>query len=160
MDLASHLDVGRAVEIGGRSLRFSEFTLEALARLQGWIKDNHPSPLKAIQGQLEGFAPDEREAILQGARRDMQSWPPSPGSADFSRLLFDRREGHLAFLAEALKVHQPDEPTLAEWVYQRIKNDAGKSKEVARIVFGADPDAEDGPGKGETGAEGKGSTST
>lgn len=96
------------VEVGGRTWRFGELPLAALARLQSWIRANTPHPVEAIAGRLAGLAGVDRERLLDRAAAEARDWPPPIGSNAASAALLGNEPGVVEVLYEGLIVHQPD----------------------------------------------------
>lgn len=152
------LDVGTDVTVGGKTYRFGELTLGAMARLQGWIKSHVPNPLAALRGELDGFTAEEKAVLLEGARKEAQHWPPVIGSPDAARHLFSSPDGHRALLKEALLVHQPEiGEAEVERLYRRIRFDEALSTRIMGLAFGRDLD-QSGDGEDATRKNGCGRT--
>ncbi|HXS24477.1 MAG TPA: hypothetical protein VN719_09620 [Gemmatimonadales bacterium] len=107
MDLARLSNQPVEIVVAGQPLLFGELTLEGIARLQAWVKEHVPHPLRALQGQLVGFSESEKSELLRQAREDAKAWPPQIGTRKGNGALLSTEEGQIAALTEALKVHQP-----------------------------------------------------
>jgi hypothetical protein len=141
MHLDEHLNVTKPFKLAGRVFPIRELSLDAKARLQGWIKQHVPHPLRVVRDQLDGFSDRDRSILLDQARREAQHWPPivdSPAGAD---ALFKSPDGHRAVIREGLatgsdKVTDFD----VEWVYRQIRTDGAKSREFIGTIFGLSED--------------------
>ena len=88
MDLSQLTDEPElTIAIGGREYQFSELPIAALARLQEWIKREHPHPIEAIKPHLDGLGPEERRYLLDQARLEARSWPPEIGTPEGAEAL-------------------------------------------------------------------------
>ena len=62
--------------IGGQEYGFGELTLDAKARLQVWLKKNTTDPLESVKAGLDGLPPEDRQYLLNEARKERLAWPP------------------------------------------------------------------------------------
>lgn len=102
-----------SVAIGGKTYRFSELTLEGLGRLQAWINTHCVDPLESIKSGLEGFPPEDRQFLLNEARKDRKAWPPDVKTSAGKKALLGTdpgnggEPGQIEALFEGLRVHWP-----------------------------------------------------
>jgi hypothetical protein len=145
MDLAEHTDQPTEVIVAGKTYLFSELTIEAMGRLQAWIKANVPHPLKALQGQLDGFSAEDRATLLDQARKEAAHWPPSIGTPAAAQALASSREGMAEVIYEGLRGANPEAPRdSAISILKSIRRDEAKSREVFGIIYGLD-EGDDAP---------------
>lgn len=158
----------RTVEIGGKPYQFGELPIDALGRLQAWIKAHVPHPLDAVKGHLDGLSEADRRYLLEQARQEARQWPPVIGTAAGAAALLSTEAGQLAAFAEGLRVHQPaatDKDAAA--LFKRLRTDAAKAaaaaakagrqydgegpaRDIFAVLFGLDPrDHDDDDGDGE-----------
>ncbi len=145
-DLAQLTGQPTAVDIAGRRLYLSEYTLDQLGQLQGWIKANVPHPLDAIRGHLDGLTPPERESLLEKARVDARSWPPAPGTQAGSEALFGNPAGMAYALVVALRTHHPEATERdARWLIRQMGKPANEalSRRIIGILFGNEDGGDD-----------------
>jgi len=145
------------VSIGGRFYQFSELPLDALGRLQAWIKQAVPNPIDAVKPHLAGLNPEDRRALLDRAYDDALSWPPILGTAAGAKALLSGEPGQTEAFCEGLSIHQP-QISRAEAVrlYKTLLRDAARDRSAARtaarifaVLFGApDPERAGGSGTG------------
>jgi hypothetical protein len=141
MDLAEHTDQPIPVVIKGKTYHFAELGIEAMGRLQAWIKANVPHPLKALQGQLEGFSPEDRALLLDAARKEAAHWPPKIGTQAAALALASSPEGMMEVLWEGLKGADPEFPRAdAAKLFKAIRRDEAKSREVYGAIYGTTDD--------------------
>ena len=95
------------IDIAGQTYRFSELPIEALGRLQAFIKAVVPHPVAALAGHLDGLDEADRRYLLEQARLEAKSWPPVIGTAEGSAVLLGSEAGQIETLYEGLRVHQP-----------------------------------------------------
>jgi len=143
------------VSIAGREYQFGELPLDALGRLQAWIKRAVPNPIDAVKPHLEGLSEADRRALLDRAYDDARSWPPILGTDAGAKALLSGEPGQVEAFHEGLKVHQP-QVTRAEAgrLYKTLLRDAARDRSAARtaarifaVLFGApDPERPDGTG--------------
>ena len=69
------------VPIGGRVYAFSELPIDALAKLQAFIRANTPNPLDLVKPHLDGLSTADRQHVLEQARLDAKNWPPQVGTS-------------------------------------------------------------------------------
>ena len=96
------------VEVEGVVYRFSELPLEAMARIQAWIRTNVPHPLDALKGRLDGLDPEDRRYLLDRAYDAAQEWPPRVGTKAAGEVLAQSMAARLVVFLEGLRVHQPN----------------------------------------------------
>lgn len=150
MDLAQTLNLPVEIPIGGKTLRFSEFTLQELAQLQAWIKSHVVHPLDAIKGHLDGFSPEDRDRVIAQARAEARDWPPSPGSRAFSETLFSRPDGLRFAMSLALAKHQPTATDRdVKWLLKAMNRDEATTKRIVGVLFGNDEPDDDESEDGE-----------
>lgn len=139
MDLAQTLNLPVEVTIGGKAIRFSEFTLHELGQLQAWIKAHVAHPLDAIKGHLDGFSAEDRDRVIAQARAEARDWPPSPGTKAFSEALFNRPDGLKFAMRLALAKHQPTATDRdVKWLLKAMNRDEPATKRIIGILFGND----------------------
>lgn len=125
MDLDDLTNQPSPIEIAGRTYLFSELPFESLGALQKWVKDNHPHPLRALRGQLDGFTDEEKAELLSQAREEAKHWPPVIGTARGAAALLRTESGQMQALWVALKVHQPDTSEAeARRLYKALEKEA------------------------------------
>lgn len=171
MDIAQHTDQPARVEIAGVAYGFSELPIEALGRLQQWIKDHHPNPMEVIKPHLDGFAAADRAEIIRQARQEAASWPPQVGTGRGAQALLGDEAGQREAFYEGLRVHQPNTTRKqADRLFRELGREAARAKaggapdvvaerSIARIfgiLFGADDDPLDGEGEGDGGPKARG----
>jgi hypothetical protein len=109
MNLVTALDQPELeISIGGRIYYFSELPLACRARLQSWIQSKTPHPMEAVKAHVEGLDTDDRQYLLNEARKEAQDWPPDIGSPRGKILLLGTDAGQAETLYVGLTVHQPD----------------------------------------------------
>lgn len=139
LDLAALTNRPTPVDIGGRRILLSEYTLAQLADLQAWIKEHRPHPIDAIRGRLGGLDAADREVLLEKARVDALDWPPVPGTKAGSDALFSSPAGMLFALRVALQAHHPGATDRdARWLMRQMGKDANEhlSRRIVSILFG------------------------
>lgn len=150
MQLDTILNTPVTVTVAGVPLQFRELDLEAMGRLQQWIKAKCPHPLDVVKPHLAGFSAEDRGILLDQARREAASWPPEIGTAAAAGLLLTNKAGQVATLLEGLRSCKPDATEAeAEWLYRQIKTDEKLANKVIKIIFGTDPTAEEADPKAE-----------
>ena len=165
MDLAQLLSQpALTISLGGKTYRFSELTLGAMASLQAWVKDHVPNPLAAVKEHLGGLPVELQKHLLTQARAEAANWPPQVGSPECNRILTSSVVGQIETLYHGLKVHQPDATVEDAEVLYRLMKQSGELATVTKVyraIFGAPIDEDDdlggGPPKGR-GAAGSPST--
>lgn len=161
MDIAQHTDQPARVEIAGEVYGFSELPIEALGRLQQWVKDHHPNPLEVIRPHLAGFSAADRAEMIRQARQEAATWPPQVGTGRGTQALLGEEAGQREAFYEGLRVHQPGTTRRqADRLFRELGRAAARSKArgmpdavaertIARIfgvLFGADDDPLGGEG--------------
>lgn len=158
MDLSQLLDSGPEIveTIGGMKFRFSEITLDGMARLQSWIREHVPHPVEQIKPWLDGLPSEERRELLETAMDQARDWPPLLGTAEGAMALLRSELGQVQAFKEGLLVHHPD-ATLddAAKIYRVLKAEVGREArnggESARIrriyatIFGTVESLDMGP---------------
>jgi hypothetical protein len=134
MDLSHLTDQPQLrLTICGRAYRFSELPLEALGRLQEWLKANHKHPLDDIKPHLSGLSDTDRAAVLEAARKEGRNWPPQIGTAAGSAALLSSEPGQVEAVYEGLLVHQPElSREAAARVYRQLRKEAGAAAKAAK----------------------------
>jgi hypothetical protein len=140
MDITKSLPRPRKVILGGQAYRVGELTLNDMADLQGWIKDNVPHPLTAIRPYLEGLPPEDRRLLLAEAYKDAKDYPPRFGTPQGNELLFRSRDGFVFFMWTALKRHNRITQAEVEELYPRLTAD--EIDELFRGAHGSEPEDE------------------
>lgn len=157
MDLAQLTNQPIHVEIGGKSYAFAEIPADGLGRLQAWLKEHYPHPLRALVGQLDGFSDEEKAELFRQARQDALEWPPEVSTAAGTAALMRAEEGQIRTLHESLKVHQPETALSdARRVYKALMAETAHRillrgfdpertmRRIVRVAFGmGDLEAED-----------------
>ena len=148
------------VAVGGREYRFSELTMGKRAELQAYLRRSIPHPLEAVKPHLEGLRPEDRQALLENARKEAAAWPPDIGSVAGMKALTATDAGQVATLAAALSIHHPGATDAdAERLYRALAREAmieaqaarrrgeeydgeGTARRIYSVIFGmGDPDA-------------------
>lgn len=164
MDLSELTDRPElTVTIGGRAYHFSEVPIDRLADCQDFLRRTVPHPVQAIRPHLDGLKPEDRQALLENARREARDWPPQAGTSAGMLALCSTEAGQLAALAAGLSVHHPEAtPADVRRIYRELqrealreakrrKRDAGTGgddgeglvKRIFSVIFGfGDPDLE------------------
>lgn len=150
-----------SLEINGRRYHFSELPIESLARLQSWVKDHVPNPLEAVKPLLGGLPAEDRQYLLDQARRDALGWPPVIGTAAGAAALLSTEPGQIEALHVGLAVHQPETtPEEARRIFRVLSKDArkeakrakrdgrnydgeGSARDIFAVLFGLASDDED-----------------
>lgn len=123
----------------GASFVVRELSLDALARLQSWIRARYPHPIAAIRDYLDGLDPSERAALLEAARKDAAHWPPSVNSAEAITFVLNSHEGILTLALEALRSANPAATEAdAMRLYHAIRHDDAAARRLFAAVFGRD----------------------
>ena len=94
--------------IGGQEYGFSELTLESKGRLQAWIRKNLPDPMEQVKTILDGLTQEDRNHLLNEARKERKDWPPdlSTNAGRVAILSTDAGQAELFF--EAFRAHYPE----------------------------------------------------
>jgi hypothetical protein len=154
------------LRIGGADYRFGEIPVPSMLALEEWIKANSPHPIQAIKPYLDGLPPEERQSLLENARKDAKDWPPRVGTQAGSRVLMSSGDlGQIEVLYYGLLVHHKEATRehargLHCWLERAMRREIaadpdGESPTVRRIyaaIFGMlDEQGEpiSGPPKGE-----------
>lgn len=138
------------VRIGGGDYRFSELPIASMVALEEWIKVNSPHPIDAIRSHLDGLSSEERQSLLESARKDANDWPPRIGTQAGSRVLMGGGDlGQIEVLYHGLLVHHKDATRehargLHRWLERAMRREVaadpdGESPTVRRIyaaIFG------------------------
>lgn len=95
------------VTIAGEEYGFSELTLDALGRLQSWIRAHTPDPWEDAKRRVRGLPDAVAASILDSARKEALKWPPKVKTPDGTRVLLADDEGQVEVFFEALRVHRP-----------------------------------------------------
>lgn len=152
MDLTKLIDAVPELRerIGGIDVVFSEITIEGLARLQSWIKDEVPHPLEALRDHLEHLPPAIAADLAERARHESMNWPPEIGTAEGATALLGSTNGQIHAFYEGLRVHHPDATIVdAARLYKVLKREVARSKDKRRVrriyatIFGTDTADED-----------------
>jgi hypothetical protein len=94
--------------IGGQKYGFSELTLEARGRLQAWIKANLADPMESIKASLDGLTQEDRNHLLNEARKEKRDWPPDLSTNNGRLAILSNDHGQTELFFEALKIHHPE----------------------------------------------------
>lgn len=138
MDLAEHTDQPTEVIIGGKSYLFAELDIDAMGRLQAWIKAHVPHPMKVVREHLDDFTPAQQEILLAQARKEAAHWPPAIGTQEAAQALASSPDGMLEVLWEGLKGADPETPReTAKAIFRKIRRDEAKSREVYGLIYGS-----------------------
>lgn len=131
------------VTISEKEYHFSEFTIDALAELQSWVRKHTPHPIDEIKEHLDGLPAEDRRYLLDKARADAKDWPPKVGTPAGALALLGSPEGQIETIYRGLLTHQPH-TTIddARAIYRTlVKAKAeGTITKVVGVLFGLDPD--------------------
>lgn len=122
------------VQIGGRAYQFSELPIEALARLQSWLRANNPHPVDALRGHLEGLPDHVAIAMGEAARKEAKTWPPQVGTAAGSIALLSTEPGQIEVLYEGLCGHQATTRESAHALYRVIQKQTAREAKAAKAA--------------------------
>jgi len=127
----------KTVRFGDRKLKVGALKLKELGLLQRWIRDHSVRPTVAVKAILEFYDPTEHRQLLKQAVIDERSWPPTIGTAEGNRVLFDDLEGQEFFLSVMLRKYQKDlsDEALGEIMEGLNADDFGM---LVSIAFGED----------------------
>jgi hypothetical protein len=127
------------IEIGGQVYHIGPVTAGGWGGVQNWISRSVKSPLARAVEQLNELdvqgirvKPTDRQAILDGARKEGRIWPP-PIRSDLWMECLRHKGGDEAFFYAALKPHNPD--LTPEEVPAIVA--AATGKQVARLMLTA-----------------------
>lgn len=98
----------RPIRVAGREYKIGALKLKEIAMLQRWIREHAERPTVRATREAQWFPEGERDALRRAAAlEERDAWPPSPGSRQGNRILFDDEEGWRAFLGVFFGKHQP-----------------------------------------------------
>jgi hypothetical protein len=109
MDLTNLVDLPElTVAIAGQDYHFSELPLGKRALLQAWIAAHVPNPMEQVKAELAGLAAEDRQYLLNEARKERQHWPPDVETARGKIALLSTEPGQVEALVVGLSVHHPE----------------------------------------------------
>jgi hypothetical protein len=119
--------------IEGKEYGFGELPIGKRADLQAYLRRTTPHPIDAVKPHLEGLRPEDRQALLENARREARSWPPDLGTPAGMMALTSTTEGQIEVLAAALSVHHPEcGREDAVRLYRALEREAAREAMAAR----------------------------
>lgn len=145
MDLSELTDRPElTVSIGGRAYHFSEAPIDRLADCQDYLRRTVPHPVQAIRPHLEGLKAEDRQALLENARREARDWPPQAGTSAGMLALCGTEGGQLAALAAGLSVHHAGlSPADVKRIYRELQREALREARRRRKARGDAPAGDD-----------------
>lgn len=128
----------RTLTLAGRHFTVSPLELREWGELQGWLKDNGQSPLKAIGPGLDSLSDADRRVVLSMAMEKQLRWPPRVATTGWFEAISSATGGDARFLWTVLRKHQPD-LTLDE--ADRLAQAAGveESQTLVLLAIGVEP---------------------
>jgi hypothetical protein len=122
------------VKIAGQDYHFSELTLGSKSRLQVWIRNNVPDPMESVKPALEGLAPEDRQYLLNEARKERLGWPPDISTGKGRGALLSSEGGQQELLFEALQIHHPEMTREGSFkIYRLIEKEKDGADIIKRI---------------------------
>ena len=142
------------VEVDGEAYGFSELPIDKIARLQSYLNQITPHPLDSLKGRLDGLTSEDRQFLLERARKDSLAWPPRIGTAEGAAALLGHAEGQLEAFFVGVSIHQSsttrDEAAKLLKRLGRQAGGEGLATRIFKVLFGLDPndDPETPPNRG------------
>ena len=122
------------VKIAGQDYHFSELTLGSKSRLQVWLRDNTPDPMESVKASIEGLAPEDRQYLLNEARKDRLAWPPEISTMKGRLALLSSDMGQNELLFEGLQIHHPEMTRAGAFkVYRGLEREPDGKAKIAKI---------------------------
>jgi hypothetical protein len=121
--------------IAGHQYHFSALTVDALARLQAWMRDNIPDPMESVKPALEGLAPEDRQYLLNEARKERLSWPPDIMSHKGKIALMSSDSGTQELFLECVHVHHPEITREGSYkIYWALVKEPNFKRKILKII--------------------------
>ena len=123
------------VTIAGQEYGFSELLHASTERLQDWIRRNVPDPLESVKAGLEGLAPEDRQYLLNEARKERLEWPPDISTDKGRRVLLDNTAGQQEVFFEALQTHHPEMTRAGAFKVYRLMEKEPNVADIVRRIY-------------------------
>ena len=124
------------ISVGGVSYGFSELPLDDMVKMQGWIEKTYLHPVQAIRPHLEGLLAEDRQYLLEQARKSAPMWPPEVGTSDASRLIMSSPTGQVEALYYGLNVHHPGTTKeAAERFYRAFRRETTRRRDRYSVAL-------------------------
>lgn len=128
----------RTLTLAGRQFTVSPLELREWGDLQGWLKDNGQSPLKAVAPGLDALSDGDRKTVLAMAMEKQLRWPPRVATTEWFEAISGSAGGDARFLWAVLRKHQPG-LTLEEADRLAQAASVEESQALVLLAIGVDP---------------------